>query len=189
MTQKPSYARRTITPRPAKVETAADRGQMLQHWLDSHEVLQHVFAKRSKIAMSTLTMYLSGVLDIASMRQATAERFLTELKMSDTEAWDWFKIPTEKRRSFRSFRPPPMGHGEEVRKLIDKELKVPLQGRVQAPIGYSVQFNPAITTEGDVVTETPEGELYVLPVEMAVGRGNILGQFEGVLPAKAKQRA
>lgn len=179
MSDTKRYTRRRITPMPERVETAQDRGQALQHFLDSREIFLEDFSKESKIAMSTLGMYLNGELDIARMRQATAERFIGRMGISDTEAWQFFNIPKEQQKSFRTFRPPPMGHGEDPRKLIEITLTQPLHGEWTVPAGHIVQIDPANTMEGIVVTELEDGRLFALPAHLAAGRGRVMGQLVG----------
>jgi hypothetical protein len=177
MSDTKRYTRRRSTSLPERVETAKDRGQAFQHFLDSREIFLEDFAKESKIALSTLGMYITGDLDIARMRQATAERFISALNISDTEAWRFFAIPLAQQRSFRTFRPPPLGHGEDPRKLIEIRLTTPLQGEWSVPAGHLVQIDPTNTLEGIVITELEDGRLFALPAHVAAGRGRVMGQL------------
>ena len=177
MSEPKRYIRRRATPMPTEVETAKDRGLVLQHILDTREIFLEDFAKQSKIAMSTLGLYINGELDIANMRQATAERFISTLGMSDTEAWKLFNIPPIKQRSFRTFRAPPMGHGEDTRKLIDFALPVQLQGEWSVPAGEIITIDPTNTMDGILVTELADGRLFALPAAVAAGRGTIKGEL------------
>ena len=180
MTPRNRYTKRNPTQRPSKVETAADRGQVLQWWLDKNDFFQEDFARACKISPATLTLYLSGGLDLANARQTTVEKLLAPTKISDTEAWEMFNIPLSKRTTFRTFREPPLGHGEDVRKLVELRLAGGLAGDITAPAGYSVQYDPAKKSSGIVVTQMADGALYALRAEIAVGRGDVLGQFVGV---------
>lgn len=179
MSDTKRYTRRRSTPLPERIETAKDRGQALQHFLDTHDLFLEDFARTSKIAMSTLGMYINGELDIARMRQATAERFIGTLGISDTEAWTFFNIPEAQQKSFRTFRPPPLGHGEDPRKLIEIELTSPLQGEWSVPAGHMVQIDPAKTLQGIVITRLDDGRLFALPAHLAAGRGTVMGQLVG----------
>ncbi|MCD0155836.1 hypothetical protein [Deinococcus sp. 6GRE01] len=170
------YKRRKVEPMPATVQTAVDRGRAFQHWLDSNDYFMSDFVKDSGISRAALSAYVSGELDIASMRQDTAERLLRTMGLSDTEAWQFFNIPEEKRATFRTFRPI-LGHGDEMKQVLEFPLKVPLQGVTTVPVGHMIRVNPARQLTGLVVTETQNGELYALPAEMAQGRGRILGQL------------
>ncbi|OLV20172.1 hypothetical protein BOO71_0000544 [Deinococcus marmoris] len=156
---------------------------MFQHILDSREIFLEDFAKKSNIALSTLGMYITGELDIARMRQATAERFIGTLGITDKEAWKLFHIPLPQQRSFRTFRPKPWGHGEDSRNLIELELKSPLHGEWTVPAGHIVQIDPDSTLEGIVITELDDGRLFALPAQLAAGRGRVMGQLVGALAA------
>ena len=177
MTDSKKYTRRRTTPMPERVETAAERGQAFQHFLDTHDMFLEDFARKSKIALSTLSMYINGELDIARMRQGTAEKFISQLGISDTEAWKFFNIPALQQRSFRTFRPPPMGHGEDPRKLIEIKLTAPLHGEWTVPAGHIVQIDPANTMSGIVITELEDGRLFALPASVAAGRGRVMGRL------------
>lgn len=180
MAEKKRYARRRNTPMPAKIETPAERGQVFQSWLDSNDIFQEDFARAAKIGPNTISMYASGELDLARMRQATAERFITTMNLTDLEAWKLFNIPEENRKNFRTFRPPPYGHGEDPRKLSDMQLPSPLQGELSVPAGHIIQFDPTKTLEGIVITQLDDGRLFALPAQVAAGRGRILGQLVNV---------
>lgn len=188
MSETKRYTRRRAKPMPEKVETALDRGLVFQHIIDAREIFLEDFAKQSKIALSTLGMYINGELDIANMRQATAERFISSLGMSDTEAWRLFNIPTIKQRSFRTFRPPPMGHGEETRKLVDFTLPVQLQGEWSVPAGEIITIDPTNTMEGILVTELADGRLFALPAAVAAGRGTVKGELIKASVSKASKK-
>lgn len=183
MSETKRYTRRRITPLPERIETAQDRGQAFQHLLDTREVFLEDFARESKIAMSTLGMYITGELDIARMRQGTAERFISALDISDTEAWKFFAIPTAQQRSFRTFRPPPMGHGEDPRKLLEIKLTDTLHGEWTVPAGHIVQIDPASTMQGTVIAQMDDGKLWALPAHLAAGRGKIMGQLISAVAA------
>lgn len=175
-TTRGKYTRRKLTPMPAQVQSAADRGQAFKHWLDSNDYFLTDFAKDSTIAKATLSAYINGDLDLASMRQDTAQRLLTTMGLSDTEAWEYFNIPVEKRDTFRTFRAD-LGHGTELKKVLEWELKVPLQGSTTAPAGHTIRYNPNKKLTGLVVLETEDGQLFALPADIAAGRGRILGQL------------
>lgn len=178
--EKKKYVRRRQTPMPPSVETPADRGQAFQSWLDTNELMLEDFARSSKIALSTLTAYIKGEMDLARMRQATAERFITGMGLTDVEAWELFNVPEEQRLNFRTFRPPPYGHGEDPRKLLTMQLTTPLQGELSVPAGHVIQFDPAKTLEGIVITQLDDGRMFALPAHVAAGRGRVLGQLVNV---------
>lgn len=180
MTEKKRYARRRITPMPATITTAKERGQAFQHWLDTNDMFREDFARAAQIANNTIGMYISGELDLARMRQATAERFITAMNLTDLEAWDFFKIPESNQQSFRTFRPPPYGHGEDPRRLMDMQLTQPLQGELHVPAGCIVQYDPTKTMDGIVITEMEDGKLMALSAKVAAGHGRILGQLVSV---------
>ncbi|GAQ23975.1 hypothetical protein DEIGR_400108 [Deinococcus grandis] len=179
-TSKTKYRRRKVTPMPAQVQSPADRGQAFQHWLDSNDYFLTDFARDSAIARSTLSAYISGELDLAAMRQNTAQRLLSTMGLSDTEAWEYFNIPEEHRSTFRTFRAD-LGHGTELKNVLEWELKVPLQGATTAGTGHSIRVNPNKKLSGLVVMETEDGELFALPADLAKGRGRILGQLMATL--------
>lgn len=165
---------------PAKIETPAERGQAFLAWLDTNDMFQDDFARTAKIANTTIGMYISGEMDLARMRQATAERFITAMNLTDQEAWSYFNIPEANRANFRTFRPPPYGHGEDPRKLMDMQLPSPLHGELSVPAGYIIQFDPTKTMDGIVITQLEDGRFFALQAAVAAGRGKVLGQLVNV---------
>lgn len=136
------------------------------------------FARDSDIAYSNLWLYLAGERDLANMGPATVSKLLTSLNVPDTWAWEYFDIPAAARATWRTFRPPPMGHGEDERRLLDVRLDMPLQGDVMVPggQGHSITVDRDNVVFGLVVTQLADRYL-ATPASLLPGNGTVLGQL------------
>jgi transcriptional regulator with XRE-family HTH domain len=178
--EKRVYSRSKVMPKPDVVVTAEQRGQALQHFVDLNNTTMMEFATKSGISYSALTKYAKGSTDLATIQQRTAERLITAMELSDTEAWEYFNIPEDRRAQFRTFRPPPLGHGEAPRSILSLTLPAPLTGTLSAPAGYIVQYNPARRLNGLMLAEAPDGQYFALDAGLVRGNSRILGEIVSV---------
>ncbi|WP_407543813.1 hypothetical protein Q0M94_28435 (plasmid) [Deinococcus radiomollis] len=157
-------------------EEAFVRGQKFYRLLESLDYSIVDFVRDSKMSKVTLWMYFNGELDMALMRQVSVEKMLGALNVTDTWAWAYFEIPVDRRREWRTFRPPPLGHGEDPRDLFEVILGKPLQGEIIVPPGYVVTIDKGNTMLGLIIVEF--GDRYLATqVEFAPAQGTVLGQL------------
>lgn len=164
MTQR--YRTRQFTPRPSVIETPQQRGQALRNWLDVQQLSIKAFAAALGMSRSRFTLYLDGkefkgkVYDLAEMEQGEAEQLVTLMNVTDAEAWDILGIPKANRETFRSFRPPPWGHGSPVRDMLEMALEVPMVGEVPLPAGAVVRIDPQAADAKYQVVRLEDGRFY-----------------------------
>lgn len=175
---KPRATRKLkATPGENKIsEEAFMRGQKLVRLLDANEYPIPDFIRDSGISKAGVWSYINGELDIANMRLRTLEKFLGALNVSDTWAWAYFDIPKAKRKEWRTFRRPPLGHGEDERELIDLVVDMPMQGDVSVVPGYVISIDPANKIVGLMVVKLSDRYLTV-PADLAPEQGEVLGQL------------
>lgn len=180
MTQR--YRSRQFTPRPEVIETPQDRGQAMRNWLDVQQLSIKAFAAALGMSRSRFTLYLDGgsfkgkVYDLAEMDQEEAERLMTAMNVTDYEAWEILGIPEANRQTFRSFRPPPWGHGSPVRDVIEVLLQDPMVGEVPLPAGAIVRIDPQAQDAKFQVVRLEDGRLYsVGPLMLGRAGGEHLG--------------
>lgn len=172
------FRTREFTPRPEKVETAVERGQALRNWFDVHKVSIIAFAQTTGIPRSTLSKYLAGASDIAAMPHEQAEKLIVGMGITDWESWEVLGIPEEHRTSFRTFRPPPLGHGQPLTEAIERQLDQPLVGDVLVPAGAILRIIKEAEMDGIQVVELEDGRLYaVSPVMLGSTTGKHLGRL------------
>lgn len=142
----------TITPRPARIETPAERGQALRNWLDVQGISVMAAAEHIGMSRAHLYRYLAGEavvhgetrpFDLAQLPQEEAERLLTMMGVTDWEAWEILNIPEGNRETFRSFRAPPFGHGRAVQEVVEVQLTEAMVGELPLPRGTTVRIDPA----------------------------------------------
>lgn len=155
---------------------AFERGQKLQAFLNDNEYPVADFARDSGITPAAVWKYINGELDITRMQQKTVEKFLGALNVPDTWAWAYFSIPKSMRRTWRTFRRPPLGHGDDERELVDIVLNEPLQGEMTVPSGYVITIDPGNTLLGLIVTQLSD-RYFVTPADLLQGQGKVLGQL------------
>lgn len=141
---------KSITPYPEKIETAAERGQALRHWIDTHNTTVDAVEIETGLSRVTLYKYFKGELDIALMHQQNVTRLLTAMNMSDWDAYSYFNIPFENRgTNWRTVRPHPMGHGDEIAfELLTIELDIPMHGVFSFQPVPGVKFNLVLEKHG-----------------------------------------
>lgn len=152
------------------------RGQKFNALLEENSYAHADFARDTGITAAAVWKYVNGELDIANMQQKTVEKFLTGLNVTDTWAWGYFEIPASVRRTWRTFRRPPMGHGDDLRNLIDIVLETPLQGELTVPAGYVITIDPDNTLLGLMVTRLSD-RYFATPADLLSGNGQVLGQL------------
>lgn len=171
--------------RPSKrTSESVARGKKLQRWLEANDHDMATFARDAGLSKMSITHYVHGDVDIASMHQRTVEKFLGAMGVSDTWAWEYFEIPPARRAYWRTFRLPPLGHGEEAtQQLLTVVLDGPMSGeQYSAPAGAVVTVNPDDRLYGLQILRL-EGR-YVLALPDALpSQGVQLGRFVGVAPA------
>lgn len=151
---------RTKTPAPAVIRTPADRGLTLRIWLERKDLPIKDFAEAAGIGRSTLNRYLTGEKDLATVEQEIADRLLRVMGISDGEAWTLLQVPEEHRGTFRSFRPPPLGHGAVLRALADIRLEQPMFGSVALPAGTLIRVAEGGPALEHRVVRLADGRLY-----------------------------
>lgn len=154
------YSKNQPIARPQEIRTPEDRGTALRVWLRERGLQPPDFAEASGISRATLHRYLTGRKDIATVEQTMADRLLRAMAISDEEAWDLLGIPEEERATFRSFRPPPLGHGAVLREDTVLRLSQPLFGSVALPAGTLIRVTleePALEHE---VVRMLDGRLF-----------------------------
>lgn len=170
---KSDESKATATPS----SDALRRGELLKAIIEEIGYgTPHEFARDSKIAYSNLWHYMAGQRDVAKMGQSTVELLLGALNVTDTWAWAYFEIPESARKTWRTFRPPPMGHGDENRRLLEITLDMPLQGDLVSPKGNVITVDRDNTVVGQIVTRLADRYL-VTPADLIPGRGLVLGQL------------
>lgn len=133
------YGKNQPIARPSEIRTPEDRGTALRVWLRKKELQPPDFAEAAGVSRATLHRYLTGKKDIATVEQTIADRLLRAMNISDEEVWELLGIPEEHRATFRSFRPPPLGHGALVREDTVLRLSQPLFGSVALPMGTLIR--------------------------------------------------
>lgn len=164
--------------RPVRPE-AVRRGELLAQLMEDLKIDRTELANDSGVSGQTIWLYLKGKSDIANATQETADALLRTLGIPDTHAWVALDIPTEKRDTFRSFRPPPMGHGEDLRELQDIILEHPMQGSITLPPGYLVQIDASNMADGLQLLKLDDR--YLLgPSSVLPAQGQRLGQLVSI---------
>lgn len=165
-----------------------ERGRLLEQWLDEHELDSAELSRMAKISKMTMRLYIRGELDIANMHQRTVEKLLTAMHVSDAWAWEYFKIPPARRVFWRTFRKPPLGHGEEAPQgLISFELDAPMSGEgYAAPAGAWVTYNPHNKLHGPLLTRLT-GRYVVALIDAVPGQAEVLGQYLAVSPSEPSE--
>lgn len=157
-------------------DEAFERGQKFLQLLEANEYAVSDFIRDSGMSQGSVWMYINGELDIANMRLKTLNRFLETLNISDTWAWVYFSIPRTKRPEWRTFRPPPLGHGEDPRELIDIIVDMPMQGDATVTQGYVMTIDPANKALGLMLVKMTDRYLTV-PADLVPAQGQVLGQL------------
>lgn len=151
---------------PSPIRTAQDRGQALQVWMNVQRIRQKDFLEKSGIKRSTFARYLSGESDLAAIDQATADRLLRAMGITDTDAWEILGIPEEHRATFRSFRPFPLGHGTdrqgERTGLIMERLTQPLFGSLALPSGVTLYLETGTNNLPHQIYRLADGRLFAV---------------------------
>ncbi|AWT34524.1 hypothetical protein DM785_02400 [Deinococcus actinosclerus] len=164
------YARYIMAPLPPKVSFPArrndprSRGIALTFILQERKITQSQFALDSGIQRQILNRYMTGAYDLANMSQELVERLLTALGMSDIEARTYFGIPEEAWVRWKTFRPPPLGHGAGELGSASERV-VGLKGGVQG----------VLTVAADVA------DLVGAVVDTQVTTGMVLTRWQGGL--------
>lgn len=154
------FSKNTPIQAPSEIHTPEDRGLALRAWLRRKGLQAQDFADAADLGKATLNRYLNGKKDLATVEQAIADRILRAMNISDEEAWDVLGITGEHRLTFRSFRPPPLGHGAVVREDTVVRLSQPLFGSVALPVGTLIRVTlegPALEHE---VVRMADGRLF-----------------------------
>ncbi|WP_198170795.1 helix-turn-helix domain-containing protein [Deinococcus arboris] len=159
---------------PALILTPQDRGQALKAWLKRKDIPVSDFAAAIGIGRATLNRYIAGTKDLATAEQSIADRLLQAMGISDGEAWTLLSIPEDNRRTFRSFRPPPLGHGTVTRTLSDIRLEEPLFGSVALPAGTLIRVSHEGPALEHSVVRLPDGRLYAASAGV-IAEGEQLG--------------
>lgn len=126
---------------PTTLSMPADRGAALRAWIKRKGLTITDFAEAVGIGRATLNRYLTGVKDLATVEQEIADQMLRAMGISDGEAWEVLGIPEGHRHTFRSFRPPPLGHGALLREDLELRLEEPLFGSVALPGGTQIRVS------------------------------------------------
>ncbi len=176
---------------PSRRDTAEARGVALQYWIQENRDpatglpwTQMQLALSSGIGRPQLQRYLTGAYDLANSTQELVERLVGTMGMSDADARVFFGIPRESLVRWRTFRPPPLGHGMERARPASERfiaLSEPLKGEVACSgnMGLGMTIDTAVTT-GLVVPRTTSG-LYVVPRGPSpVPGAEVMGGFRGV---------
>lgn len=179
----PKSAEKKPYVRPLRPE-AVRRGELLARLLEDLKMDRLELARDSGVSPQTIWLYLSGKSDIARANQDTADAILRVLGIPDTHAWVVLDIPQDRRDTFRSFRPAPLGHGDDTRVLLDVILEHPLQGSITLPAGFLVRIDTAEREEGLQLVRLPDR--YVLgPSSVLPAQGERLGQLVSIDTAVA----
>lgn len=189
MEKKPVAQAGSRAPREyAPTAESIRRGQALEQWLSEHEYDQAAFGRDSGISKMTINLYLRGALDIAGMHQRTVEKLLRAMHVSDSWAWDYFEIPRDRRASWRTFRSPPMGHGDpDPQQLVTLILTAPMSGEGwSAPAGAVVTYDATRRHDGLLVVSLP-GRYLVAQADAVPPQGELLGQLLSLAPASRAQ--
>lgn len=188
-----AYQRKTekvMTP-PAKIETAADRGLALRVWLNVQDINVRDFADRSDLGRATIHRYIKGSKDLADIAAEHADKLLCAMGISDEEAWEILGIPPEKRRTFRSMRPWPLGSGAsdiEAKTDLQLQLKEPLFGSLALPPGAILWIKRGDASLPHQVYELADGRLFSVEKTSGVQpAGTLLGGLSSVHFSAAEQ--
>lgn len=176
-------AKREYQPTPESIR----RGEKLRQWLEQHGYDMADFARDSGISKMSVGLYVRGDLDIANMHQRTVEKLLTAMHVSDSWAWAYFEIGDARRAYWRTFREPPMGHGEEPPQGLQVVLTLdaPLSGEgYTAPAGARVTYDQGNVLHGALLVRLP-GRYVVARQDALPTAGEVLGEFLGVAPVPA----
>lgn len=153
-------SRKAIAKPSHEIETPFDRGQALKAWIQRMGLDIQDFAEAANLSRAALNNYLRGIKDVATVEQEIADRLLRAMGISDGEAWSMLNIPAEHRHTFRSFRPPPLGHGSVTRTLADIRLEEPLFGSVALPAGTLIRVASEGPALEHVIVRLNDGRLY-----------------------------
>lgn len=147
----------------ARTMTPAERGHTLKRWL-KYVAKTRIgdFAQVTNIHPATLARYFSGVKDLATVEQEIAERLLTGMGISDEKAWALLAIPEAHRGSFRSFRPPPLGHGPDVFRTVTEILPDALMGEAVLPANTGVELEPDNLDSGIQIVQLEDGRFHAV---------------------------
>jgi len=180
---EPTHRKLRGTPGAGRVsDDAFERGQALYRLILKLGYEPVSFAAESKIHVSTLWMYIHGRIDLAQIKQPSVEKLLIALAVTDTWAWSYFKIPQELRTKWRTFRPPPLGHGEDPRELYELKLDRSTTGRYVLWPNDVLTLDPGNKTVGLMLARA--GEQYVLNGhELLPPEAEIMGQVVRIEPA------
>lgn len=167
---EPKRPKLMVAPNP--ILTPQDRGQALQVWMNLQRIRQKDFLEKADMRRSTFARYISGETDLAAVEQPTADRLLRAMGISDTDAWELLGIPEDRRATFRSFRPYPLGHGTDRQHerigLIMERLTQPLFGSLALPAGVTLFLESGTNNLPHQIYRLADGRLY------AVGDGGVI---------------
>lgn len=156
-------AMKPAAPKPTdQILTPLDRGQALKAWIQRHDLNITDFAAAAGLSRATLNNYLRGIRDVAAVEQEIADRLLRAMGIADGEAWSLLNIPEENRHTFRSFRPPPLGHGSVTRTLADIRLEQPLFGSVALPAGTLIRLTKEGPALEHLIVRLHDGRLHAV---------------------------
>lgn len=146
--------------------TAAERGATLKHWIRKDRKLRiSDFAQAADIHPATLARYFSGQTDIAGLAHEMANKLLIGMGISDSNAWELLDIPEVNQKSFRSFRPPPLGSGPDVYRTVHETLPEALFGETVLPAQTGIELEPENLTTGIQIIELLDGRFHAVQVQ------------------------
>lgn len=169
----PKKSERPITPE------AVRRGELLKALLIELGMKKEELAQPGKLSAQAVWLYLNGRSDLANAQQDKAEALLGALGIPDSYAWVKLEIPRDKRGTFRSFRPAPLGHGDDKRELLDIILDSPLQGTITLPAGFLISVDESNKTSG-LQLQRLEDRYIVGPSSVLPALGERVGQLVAI---------
>ena len=180
---EPRHRKPRIAPGANRVsDEAYQRGQALYQFLMKNNMDPKELAEQSGIHLSTVWDYINGVTDLAKIRQASVEKLLGAMGVTDTWAWTYFDIPVASRRQWRTFRPPPLGHGDDPRELLEMHLTSVTQGKYVLWPGDILTIDRNNKTIGVLLAAVGD-DLLTGPRTSLPDNAEVIGQVVRIEPA------
>lgn len=171
----PTHTRPTATEHSV-VHTELERREMLLWLIEEHAGGVTALSRNTGMSRVHIEQLLSGKKNLLRMQQETIEKLLTGLNLPDTRAWELLGIPEADQKRWRTLRPPPMGHGDVIRSVMNVRLDEPLVGDVSVPAGYMISVDRHEMKKGVIVAKLA-GRYYATRPDAIPPTADVLGRL------------